>query len=157
MTKINLFSKLKTRLLHPPQYNDKPPLAPVKRLKPGNLFPPSLEAVSSYDTDTSTESYDLRRRQEEQRNMDNRNRRVVEASSMASADKEMEERAKRAKELLSMRYRGLRNEQVSFRVMRVFLVDFPDKLLTFFRPSQFYLMLRFRRQNSHEKCNLKKK
>jgi serine/threonine kinase 38 len=30
---------------------------------------------------------------------------------MASADKEMEERAQRAKELLSMRYKGLRNEQ----------------------------------------------
>lgn len=30
---------------------------------------------------------------------------------MASADKEMEERAKRAKELLSMRYKGLKNEQ----------------------------------------------
>jgi hypothetical protein len=32
--------------------------------------------------------------------------------AIASADKEMEERAKRAKELLSQRYRGLRNEQV---------------------------------------------
>ena len=45
--------------------------------------------------------------------MDNRNRRGGDASSMASADKEMEERAKRAKELLSKRYSGLRNEQVN--------------------------------------------
>ena len=33
------------------------------------------------------------------------------SNQMATADKEMEERAKRAKELLSMRYKGLRNEQ----------------------------------------------
>lgn len=32
---------------------------------------------------------------------------------VALADKEMEERANRAKELLSMRYKGLRHEQVS--------------------------------------------
>ena len=32
---------------------------------------------------------------------------------VALADKEMEERANRAKELLSMRYKGLKNEQVS--------------------------------------------
>jgi serine/threonine kinase 38 len=41
--------------------------------------------------------------------MSRNNRRGEE--SMASADKEMEERAQRAKELLSMRYKGLRNEQ----------------------------------------------
>uniref|UniRef100_A0A7S3QB35 non-specific serine/threonine protein kinase n=1 Tax=Chaetoceros debilis TaxID=122233 RepID=A0A7S3QB35_9STRA len=39
----------------------------------------------------------------------NNNRRTDE--TMASADKEMEERAKRAKELLSQRYKGLRHEQ----------------------------------------------
>lgn len=31
---------------------------------------------------------------------------------MAAADKEMEERANRAKQLLSQRYKGLRNDQV---------------------------------------------
>jgi len=33
--------------------------------------------------------------------------------AMATADKEMEERANRARQLLSDRYRGLRNDQVS--------------------------------------------
>lgn len=42
--------------------------------------------------------------------------------SMASADKEMEERAKRAKELLSQRYRGLRSEQVRFSMDVLFLL-----------------------------------
>lgn len=33
-------------------------------------------------------------------------------AAMAAADKEMEERANRAKQLLSQRYRGLRHDQV---------------------------------------------
>eukprot|EP00957_Ditylum_brightwellii_P104939 7998344-Ditylum_brightwellii.AAC.1 len=39
--------------------------------------------------------------------------------AMAAADKEMEERANRAKELLSSRYRGLRDDQVSDSVRLV--------------------------------------
>jgi len=38
--------------------------------------------------------------------------------AMAAADKEMEERATRAKELLSQRYRGLKNDQVSISFTR---------------------------------------
>lgn len=34
--------------------------------------------------------------------------------AIASADKEMEERAKRAKDLLSQRYSGLKTEQVRY-------------------------------------------
>ena len=34
--------------------------------------------------------------------------------AMAAADKEMEERANRAKQLLSQRYKGLKTDQVSF-------------------------------------------
>ncbi len=40
---------------------------------------------------------------------------------VASADKEMEERAKRAKELLSMRYKGMRHEQVSTSIIWYFI------------------------------------
>ncbi len=47
----------------------------------------------------------------------NNNRRCDD--SMASADKEMEERAKRAKELLSQRYKGLKHEQVSVNRWKV--------------------------------------
>lgn len=61
---------------------------------------PALEPVSSYDTDSSME--DLR---------NNSLRSRKSNASLASADKEMEEKAKRAMELLSMRYRGLRSEQ----------------------------------------------
>lgn len=37
--------------------------------------------------------------------------------AMAAADKEMEERANRVKHLLSLRYQGLKNDQVRFRQM----------------------------------------
>lgn len=37
----------------------------------------------------------------------------LDDDAVAAADKEMEERANRAKELLSQRYKGLKNQQVS--------------------------------------------
>lgn len=45
--------------------------------------------------------------------MSNRRTNMRGEDVMAAADKEMEERANRAKELLSMRYTGLRHNQVS--------------------------------------------
>ena len=39
---------------------------------------------------------------------------VIEDDAIAAADKEMEERANRAKELLSQRYDAIRQHQVSF-------------------------------------------
>jgi hypothetical protein len=36
----------------------------------------------------------------------------IDEDAVAAADKEMEERANRAKELLSQRYRGLKKQQV---------------------------------------------
>jgi len=38
----------------------------------------------------------------------------IDDDAVAAADKEMEDKANRAKELLSQRYRGLRKSQVSF-------------------------------------------
>lgn len=40
---------------------------------------------------------------------------ITDEEAVAAADKEMEERANRAKELLSQRYVGLKRQQVSFR------------------------------------------
>lgn len=46
----------------------------------------------------------------------------IDEDAVAAADKEMEERANRAKELLSQRYRGLKTHQVrkSIRVLAVY-------------------------------------
>lgn len=54
----------------------------------------------------------LEEEEEETENMAERMT-TTEDEVMAAADKEMEERANRAKELLSQRYKGLRNDQVS--------------------------------------------
>jgi len=41
----------------------------------------------------------------------------IDDAAVAEADKEMEERANRAKELLSQRYRGLKAHQVSWSLV----------------------------------------
>jgi hypothetical protein len=97
------------------KHHGKPPLTPPKVKVEQTFFPPELEPASSYDTDTSTETDSRKTTQARSVKLNKikvmqRNNRRDDA--IASADKEMEERAKRAKELLSQRYRGLRNEQV---------------------------------------------
>lgn len=42
---------------------------------------------------------------------------MIDEDAVAAADKEMEERANRAKELLSQRYKGLRVQQVRTTVL----------------------------------------
>jgi len=42
------------------------------------------------------------------------NRPITDEEAVAAADKEMEERANRAQELLSRRYVGLKRQQVSY-------------------------------------------
>ena len=104
----------------------RPPLSPPLKTSLQEEAP-SLEIASSCETDASISSEPsatssltasnssvpaLKSRPKTNHSAKmNRSRRGDE--SMASADKEMEERAKRAKELLSMRYKGLKNEQVS--------------------------------------------
>jgi hypothetical protein len=42
----------------------------------------------------------------------------IDEEAVAAADKEMEERANRAKELLSKRYRGLKTQQVGSKTRK---------------------------------------
>lgn len=46
----------------------------------------------------------------------------IDDAAVAAADKEMEERANRAKELLSMRYKGLKAQQVRCIIAFVLVV-----------------------------------
>lgn len=54
--------------------------------------------------------------------------------AMATADKQMEERANRARQLLSERYRGLRNDQVSITLLvadlSVLMIAYESSFLT---------------------------
>ena len=47
---------------------------------------------------------------------------VIEDDAIAAADKEMEERANRAKELLSQRYDAIRQHQVSTFAINIFVL-----------------------------------
>lgn len=47
---------------------------------------------------------------------------VIEDDAIAAADKEMEERANRAKELLSQRYDAIRQHQVSLFYMYIYTI-----------------------------------
>jgi hypothetical protein len=73
---------------------------------------PRLETSPSTDSDTSTSSpTEQRKSTKSATKMSSRHHKKED--DVALADKEMEERANRAKELLSMRYKGMRHEQVS--------------------------------------------
>lgn len=54
------------------------------------------------------------------------NNQAIDEEAVAAADKEMEERANRAKELLSQRYKGLKTQQVRSEFMRVDLIPRQD-------------------------------
>lgn len=78
---------------------------------------PNLQTANSTESESSLSDTDISQSNQSagyitsKAMQQNSNRRCDD--TMASADKEMEERAKRAKELLSQRYKGLRHEQVS--------------------------------------------
>ena len=108
--------------------HSKPPLSPARQVK--HLSPPPLEATSSYDTDTSSEKSPNRHSSKNQsftinsnsnmrplgsRRADRVSHRGRPEHGIEVADKDMQERAQRAKELLSQRYKGLKTEQVCLK------------------------------------------
>ena len=72
----------------------RPPLSPTRDISPI----PSIQRIQSTESDYLSDNTMSSHKGED---------------AMAAADKEMEERANRAKELLSTRYRGMKHEQVS--------------------------------------------
>eukprot|EP00979_Chaetoceros_neogracilis_P006118 scaffold1222_cov260-Chaetoceros_neogracile.AAC.18 len=136
------------------KHHGKPPLTPPKVKVEQTLFPPELEPASSYDTDTSTETDSRKTTQARSLKLNKikvmqRNNRRDDA--IASADKEMEERAKRAKELLSQRYRGLRNEQEA-KFNRKMLLE--KKMITLTLPEEKKKEIRQRLE--HEEVQISK-
>lgn len=108
--------------------HSKPPLSPARQVK--HLSPPPLEATSSYDTDTSSEKSPNRHSSKNQSFTTNSNSNMRPLGSRRAdrvshrgrpehgievADKDMQERAQRAKELLSQRYKGLKTDQVCLK------------------------------------------
>ena len=80
---------------------------------------------------------------------------ISDEEAVAAADKEMEERANRAKELLSRRYVGLKRQQVCQSNC-----DYGDELTSFLRFSKFVvcslfcsIICLYRKPNRAEKCN----
>ena len=53
---------------------------------------------------------------------------ITDEEAVAAADKEMEERANRAKELLSKRYVGLKRQQVSTKMAST-IIQLPNAVL----------------------------
>ena len=87
---------------------------------------PSTESESSYSTQLSTPTEASKISNNKHDRMSNRNnqnhhhqqhQQYHQKDDVALADKEMEERANRAKELLSMRHKGMRHEQVSLHYL----------------------------------------
>lgn len=142
--------------IHKSPQHGKPPLTPPRLRSEQTFFPPELEPASSYDTDTSTETEASARkitqtksqRPNKNKTMHRNNRRD---DAIASADKEMEERAKRAKELLSQRYRGLRNDQEA-KFNRKMLLE--KKMITLTLPEEKKKEIRQRLE--HEEVQISK-
>ena len=101
-----LMTKKKTR-------NDIANTKPSKNKTPAakNNFCTTLETSPSTDSESTYSSSTADRYSPTNDSMSSRNH--TNQEDVALADKEMEERANRAKELLSMRYKGMRHEQVS--------------------------------------------
>jgi hypothetical protein len=80
---------------------------------------PSLQASPTEDSDTSNESSSSKSAKMNRREAAHRSHPRNVSEGLAAADKEMEERANRAKELLGRRYRSLRHDQVGLILAQV--------------------------------------
>ena len=77
---------------------------------------------------------------------------MSDEEAVAAADKEMEERANRAKELLSRRYVGLKRHQVSLCLSRLWC--WIQKALTFFFSHGIHSnFVYYRKPNRTVKCS----